>query len=104
MRERKKATGLFLHKSIFIEDPSDDKPTVACIVPAARRELLEKLNEAGVRFVVSGHLHQYRDRIVNGMRHVCSRDPAGALAHGPVHVGRDRAGCLVLSRNAGLTH
>src|SRR6516225_1130923 len=87
-------TGLFLHKPIFLEGPGDDKPTVACMVPAARRGLLERLNEAGVRLVVSGHLHQYRDRIIDGMRHVWA--PAVAFAAPQSFGGDAKCGLLAL--------
>jgi 3',5'-cyclic AMP phosphodiesterase CpdA len=61
---------LILHKPLFVEDAGEDVPSVASIVPAVRVGLLDRLKRAGVRLVVSGHLHQHRDRVVDGIRHL----------------------------------
>jgi 3',5'-cyclic AMP phosphodiesterase CpdA len=61
---------LILHKPLFTEHAGEDIPSVASIVPAARGELLDRLKRAGVRLVVSGHLHQHRDRVIDGIRHL----------------------------------
>ena len=42
----------------------------ACMVPSARTRLLDKLNRSDVRLIVSGHLHQHRDRTFGGQRHL----------------------------------
>lgn len=61
---------LVLHKPLFVEDAGEDVASVASIVPAVRAALLDRLKRAGVRLVVSGHLHQHRDRVVDGIRHL----------------------------------
>jgi 3',5'-cyclic AMP phosphodiesterase CpdA len=61
---------LVLHKPLFIEHAGEDVPSIASIVPAARGALLDRLKRAGVRLVVSGHLHQHRDRVIDGIRHL----------------------------------
>jgi len=86
---------LFLHKPLFLEDPDDDVPGPRCIVPAARARLLQKLQRARVRVVVSGHLHQHRDRTLAGLRHVWV--PAVAFAASLPLGGDARCGVAVLN-------
>jgi 3',5'-cyclic AMP phosphodiesterase CpdA len=85
---------LFLHKPIFIEDPGDGQATAASIVPSARSELLDRLGTGNVRLVVSGHLHEQRDRTVNGTRHFWA--PAVAFSARELHGGAAGCGLLVL--------
>jgi 3',5'-cyclic AMP phosphodiesterase CpdA len=61
---------LILHKPLFVEHAGEDVPSISSIVPAVRGDLLGRLKRAGVRLVVSGHLHQYRDRVIDGIRHL----------------------------------
>jgi 3',5'-cyclic AMP phosphodiesterase CpdA len=61
---------LFLHKPLFLESPEDREETSANMSPAARSKLLPKLHAANVRLVVSGHLHQSRDRTIDGIRYI----------------------------------
>lgn len=89
-----RSLALFLHKPIFLEHPGEDEPTVACMVPAARGKLLATLDEVGVALVVSGHLHQHRDRTLDGIRHVWA--PAVAFAAPQILGGDGRCGLLVL--------
>src|SRR5277367_1741847 len=87
-------TALFLHKSLFLEHPTDDVARPACIVPSVRTQLLGKLNRSDVRLIVSGHLHQHRDRNVGDQRHLWT--PAVAFAAPQAHGGDDRCGLAVL--------
>jgi 3',5'-cyclic AMP phosphodiesterase CpdA len=85
---------LFLHKPLFLQDPADDFVTTACLVPSARTRLLKRLHRPEVRLVVSGHLHQHRDRTIGGLRHLWV--PAVAFA-APQELGGDgRCGIAVL--------
>jgi hypothetical protein len=70
-------TALFLHKPLFLERPADDVVSPACMVPSARTRLLDKLNRPDVRLIVSGHLHQHRDRAIGGLRHLWVPAAAG---------------------------
>jgi 3',5'-cyclic AMP phosphodiesterase CpdA len=63
-------TALFLHKPLFLERAADDVVSPTCMVPSARARLLEKLNRSDVRLIVSGHLHQHRDRTFGSQRHL----------------------------------
>lgn len=85
---------LFLHKPMFIDDPGESVPGVVSVVPSARRDLLARLRRADVRLVVSGHLHQHRDRTIDGLRHVWA--PAVAFAGERMLGGDTACGVLVL--------
>jgi 3',5'-cyclic AMP phosphodiesterase CpdA len=90
---------LFLHKPLFLHEPSDTGLSVACMNPGPRHDLLQLLNGSPVRLIVSGHLHQSRDRLIDGIRHVW----APAVAFGAPHdVGGDpRCGLLSLDFDEG---
>jgi hypothetical protein len=85
---------VFLHKPIFVQDPGEQVPSVSSLPPSARGPLLERLSRANVRLVVSGHLHQHRDRVIDGLRHVWA--PAVAFAGEPALGGAPECGLLVL--------
>ena len=96
----RRPTALFLHKPLFLEYPTDDVVSPACIAPSVRTQLLGKLNRSDVRLIVSGHLHQHRDREVGGHRHLWT--PAVAFAAPQALGGDGRCGLAVLdfSQNA----
>jgi 3',5'-cyclic AMP phosphodiesterase CpdA len=89
---------LFLHKPLFIEQPGEDRATASCIVPAARAGLLARLGHANLQLVVSGHLHEHRERIVGGTRHVWA--PAVAFAAPQQHGGDGTCGLLAIEFTA----
>lgn len=64
------------------------------MVPSARARLLDRLDRSDVRLIVSGHLHQHRDRIIGGRRHLWV--PAVAFAGAPHYGGDGRCGLTVL--------
>lgn len=95
----KRPVALFLHKPLFLETPAEDIPGPSCLVPAARARLLERLGRADVRLVCSGHLHQHRDRTVDGRRHLWLPATSFVSAH---TVGGDPVlGVTVLEFSAG---
>jgi 3',5'-cyclic AMP phosphodiesterase CpdA len=61
---------LLLHKPLLHVDPADDAPHIRYVPSAPRRRLLELLGLVDLRLVVSGHTHQYLDRMVGRTRHV----------------------------------
>ena len=89
-----RSIALFLHKPLFLDDLNEGPASVACIVPGARARLVDMLRERGVSLVVSGHLHQYRDRTINGLRHLWL--PAVAFAAAQSLGGDGRCGLTVL--------
>jgi 3',5'-cyclic AMP phosphodiesterase CpdA len=87
-------TALFLHKPLFLERPTEDVVSPACTAPPARARLLDKLNRNDVRLIVSGHLHQHRDRTFDGRRYLWV--PAVAFAAPQVMGGDRRCGVTLL--------
>jgi 3',5'-cyclic AMP phosphodiesterase CpdA len=67
---RDRPTVLVLHKPLFQESPRDDKPHHRYVPAGPRRDLFALFAATDLRAVVSGHTHQYRDRVVDGLRHV----------------------------------
>jgi 3',5'-cyclic AMP phosphodiesterase CpdA len=85
---------LFLHKPLFLEQPTDDVVSPACTAPSVRTQLLDKLDRSDVRLIVSGHLHQHRDRAIGDQRHLWV--PAVAFAAPQALGGDGRCGVTVL--------
>lgn len=62
---------LFLHKPLFHADPGEASPPLIRYVPLEpRRRLLALLAGVDLRLVLTGHAHQYLDRVIDGVRHV----------------------------------
>jgi 3',5'-cyclic AMP phosphodiesterase CpdA len=59
---------LFLHKPLFLESAAEDRLTQASLNPVPRARLLDLIRRSSVKLVVSGHLHSYRDVVVEGVR------------------------------------
>lgn len=61
--------GLVLHKPLL---PHDDQvaPPVRYVPEPARTRLFDMLGKRDFKFVVSGHVHQRRSFVVNGVQHV----------------------------------
>ena len=60
---------VFLHKPLFQTSPADLEPKRRYVPVAPRRRLYELFGEA-LRTVISGHVHQYLDRHIDGVRYV----------------------------------
>jgi 3',5'-cyclic AMP phosphodiesterase CpdA len=50
---------LFVHKPLYVDDPSASNIGGACIHPEPRARLIGQLREAGARLVTNGHHHAY---------------------------------------------
>jgi hypothetical protein len=61
---------LLLHKPLFQDSHFDEQPHNRYVPAAARRRLIDLLSGVDLRLVVSGHVHQYLDRHVDGVRHI----------------------------------
>src|SRR5262249_3150119 len=61
---------LLLHKPLFQDSPDDQAPHHRYVPLAPRRRLVDLLSNVSLRAVLSGHTHQYRDRMVAGVRHI----------------------------------
>lgn len=60
---------VLLHKPMFQQSPADETPHQR-VIPIAPRLRLFELLAPSLRAVVSGHTHQYLDRVVDGVRHI----------------------------------
>lgn len=61
---------LFLHKPLFLNNPSDT-PVHPRYVPAVQRQrLLDLFVGRDLRLIVSGHVHQRRRVLIDGIEHV----------------------------------
>jgi 3',5'-cyclic AMP phosphodiesterase CpdA len=98
MAAERRPIALFLHKPLFVEQPDEDRATIACIVPTARAELLARLGHGNVRLVVSGHVHEHRERIWDATCHVWA--PAVAFASSVPHGGDRTCGLLTIEFSA----
>jgi 3',5'-cyclic AMP phosphodiesterase CpdA len=85
---------LITHKPLFLESPDEQDSSVACTGPIPRASLLPRLRNGGIRLVVSGHLHQFRDRTIDGIRHLWL--PAVAFVTSHPLGGDPRSGVTVL--------
>lgn len=61
--------GLFLHKPLFRDDPRDPEPHIRYVPLAPRQRLLDLLAACDLRFVISGHAHQFRRFRCAGVEH-----------------------------------
>jgi len=62
--------GLMLHKPLFRTHPEDGDAHHRYVPPPPRLSLFEQLRRHDLRFVVSGHTHQSRRLIHDGVEHV----------------------------------
>lgn len=63
-------TALFLHRPLLCKSAGDLQRRGRYVNADATRRLLGGSLQATLRLVVSGHMHQYRDILVDGVRHV----------------------------------
>ena len=81
--------GVFVHKPLFIDDPDEPEHAHHTFSAANRQRLLDVLVGSTVRFVASGHLHQSRDVMWNGIRLLWA--PSTAFPAGEVLPGASPA-------------
>jgi 3',5'-cyclic AMP phosphodiesterase CpdA len=67
---RGRKLALLLHKPLYLDDPADARPHIRYVPQPQRRWLLELLAPHDLRLVLSGHAHQYLDRVLGGARHI----------------------------------
>ncbi len=93
---------LFLHKPLFIETPDDTEMSGHLLTPRARAELTAALNGVKPRVTCCGHLHEYRERNFDGVRHIWAPATAFTLADWfiPTHGGEHIVGYVELTLEA----
>ena len=94
--------GLFLHKPLFRTGWDDDLLHPRYAPLPSRRRLQALLSGVDLRFVVSGHTHQWRRGLVDGVEHVWAPSCAFTipdLMQEPI--GEKRVGALILTLKDG---
>jgi len=76
-------TALFIHRPLHPLVPGDTDDPMRYVTEPTRSRLLAVLGQADVRLVASGHVHQWREGVVDGVRHVWA---PSAWASIPDHV------------------
>jgi 3',5'-cyclic AMP phosphodiesterase CpdA len=66
----RRPVALMLHKPLFQNTCEDVAPHVRYVPFGPRHRLLNLVAGLDLRIVLSGHVHQYLDRIIDGVRHV----------------------------------
>lgn len=79
LRGHRGPVGLFLHKPLFRDGSADTEVHARYVPLAPRAQLLQRLALADLRFVVSGHAHQTRRFIADGVEHAWAPSTAFLL-------------------------
>ena len=66
----RRSLALFVHKPLFDASPNEAAVTGRFVSPAARAELLGAFGGRHPLVVASGHVHQYRSTLIDGIRHI----------------------------------
>jgi 3',5'-cyclic AMP phosphodiesterase CpdA len=61
---------LMLHKPLFQNNEKDRTPHIRYVPFGPRCQLMNTIASLDLRMVLSGHVHQYLDRTINGIRHI----------------------------------
>jgi 3',5'-cyclic AMP phosphodiesterase CpdA len=102
LRSSVEPLGLMLHKPLFRDSPDDCEPHVRYVPKASRQRLLAMLRSRELRFVLSGHAHQSRQFLRDGVEHRWAPSTAFYLPDGmQERIGEKDVGILTLalSRN-----
>jgi 3',5'-cyclic AMP phosphodiesterase CpdA len=74
--------GLFVHKPLFMDHPSETLIQASCLELEAREALLRPFAGKSLRLVACGHKHQYRSFGLDGVIHLWAPS-TGAVNHPP---------------------
>lgn len=89
--------GVLLHKPLFRDEPDDTEAHIRYVPAPARRRLLAALAGRDLRFVISGHVHQWRRLRVSGVEHVWAPSTAFCIPDTmQERIGDKLVGVLVL--------
>lgn len=61
---------ILTHKPLCLHDATETAETAACWRPATRELVQRHVREGRVALIISGHLHETRDRLIAGARHL----------------------------------
>jgi len=102
---RERRIAWFLHRPLFLEDPSEGDTGYWSIKPQPRGALMALVRQHRVALVASGHLHKARDFAFEGTRYIWSLASSFLVgATQPEMPGENRLGAVVYELdNATLT-
>lgn len=61
---------ILTHKPLCLHDVTETANSAACWRPATREQVQRHVREGRVALIISGHLHETRDRLIAGARHL----------------------------------
>lgn len=97
--------GVVLHKPLFRNGHADDEAHIRYVPAARRRPLVELLAARDLRFVASGHVHQDRRIVVDGVEHVWVPSASFCMPDAmQERIGDKIVGVLVLELGADGSH
>lgn len=98
-RSARGPVALFLHKPWFDTGPTDPSFPTARYVPApSRAAMSEALAGVDLRLVASGHVHQFRRRIIDGVEHAWIGSTAFVIPERwQATIGRKETGVALLT-------
>lgn len=89
--------GLMLHKPVFRDNSADQDSHRRYLPVPARRRLWNRFAGHDLRFVISGHTHQWRQHVSAGVEHVWAPSTAYVFAERLQEtIGRKVVGAMVL--------
>lgn len=94
--------GVFLHKPLFRDEPSENIVHTRYVPRPARNRLIDMLRGRDLRFVAAGHTHQVRSIRVDGVEHVWAPSTAFTIPDfRQERIGEKLVGTLLLEIDAG---
>jgi 3',5'-cyclic AMP phosphodiesterase CpdA len=94
----------FLHRPLFLDNPSEGDTGYWSVKPQARERLLDLIKFHAVALVASGHLHKAHDFWYNGTRYIWAPSSAFLVGPGmkaPPMPGENRLGAVVYDIDKG---
>jgi 3',5'-cyclic AMP phosphodiesterase CpdA len=92
--------GVMLHKPLFREGPADTEHHQRYLPPLARARLWPALRTRDLRFVLSGHTHQLRQSIAEGVEQIWAPSSAYRIPDTlQESIGRKVVGTMILELN-----
>jgi 3',5'-cyclic AMP phosphodiesterase CpdA len=102
---KRQPVGVFLHKPLFRQQPNEEDSSDRYVPKQAREQLLRILAPYDLRFVISGHTHQYRRIQVAGVEHIWMPSTAFCIPDAVQEpIGQKIVGVMLLTLDANKHH